>query len=438
VVSRRRIIGELLSDGRVRRVELAFSGFNVAECGVWVAVLVYAYERGGATSAALVAVAQLVPAGLAAPVMAGFVDRSGAARALRRGYCAQAVALGATSLLLLGGAPDVLVYAAAVLAASAVTTTRPAQAALVPAIAESSEQLTAINVLSGWVESVSVLAGPALAALLIGLGGPGAAVGCFALCVVGSALLAAGVDAEPAAQASALDPAGSDATSWCSGLRAVREDRSLAGLVGLLGAEYFVIGALDLLVVVLAIRDLGLGPSGPGYLDAAFGAGGVIGSVAAGVLIGRRQLVGPLLFAASGWAVLLAALGAWPTVMGAFLLLAAAGSARSMLDVCGRTILLRAAPEGVRGRLFGLLEGFAMFGLALGSLLVPLLVRLGGSGAALIGTAALLSAVALAAGPQLRPFGNTGPARSARLAVRTEAPAHPAEFVPAATTTAPG
>jgi MFS family permease len=393
----RAVIRRLLADRSVRGLELAFSGFNLAEYGVWVSVLVYAYGRGGTTVAAFVAVAQLLPAGLVAPVLAGIVDRRGAAATLRRGYWVQAGALAATSALLFAGASDLLVYAAAIVAACAVTVTRPAQAALVPELVSSSEQLTAINVLSGWVESVSVLAGPALAGALIMLDGPGAAVGCFAACVAGSALLI------PRARAGrrAAAPHGADAAPGGGPISAIRNERGLAGLIALLGAEYFVIGALDVLVVVLAISVLGLGPSGPGYLDAAFGAGGVIGSIAAASLIRRRRLTAPMVAAATGWALLLALLSAWPTAVGAFLLLAAAGSARSLLDVCGRTILLRAAPPQLRGRVFGLLEGVAMFGLALGSMLVPLLVALGGVEVALIATGALLSAAALAAALQL-------------------------------------
>ena len=389
------VLGELLHNPRVRRLELAFGAFNIAEYGVWVAVLVYAYERGGTTAASIVAVAQLLPAGLVAPVAARAVDRKGADKALRAGYCWQCGTCAVTAVLLLTGAPALTVYAAAILAACAVTATRPAQAALVPVLARDAHELTAITVLSGWVESISVLAGPALAGLLIGFDGPGAAVALFAGCTGLAAVMVAGKAFRFPSPAPAGTPA---APSIGAGLRALREDRGLAALVVLVGSQYLVIGVLDVLLVVLAIGVLGMGASGAGYLTAAFGAGGVLGSLMALFLIGQRHLAAPLSAAAIGWSVVLVALGAWPSVLAAFLLLAAAGAARSLLDTSGRTILLRATPPALRGRVFGLLEGLAMFGLAAGSALVPALVALGGAGAALAVTGVLLAVIALAAG----------------------------------------
>jgi hypothetical protein len=173
-------------------------------------------------------------------------------------------------------------------------------------------------------------------------------------------------------------------------------------VVVLVGAQYLVIGVLDVVLVVLAIGSLGMGASGAGYLTAAFGAGGVIGSLIALSLIGRRRLSAPLSAAAISWAAVLVLLGVWPSVAGAFLLLAAAGAARSVLDTSGRTILLRAAPPALRGRIFGLLEGLAMFGLAAGSALVPAMVALGGPGTALAATGVLLGLITLAAGAAVR------------------------------------
>jgi hypothetical protein len=395
------VIRRLLNNRPVCRVELAFSGFNVAEYGVWVAVLVYAYERGGTTLTGAVAVAQLIPAAIVAPLAATLTDRRGGAVALRAGYWLQAGSLSATAALLLTSAPQLCVYAAAILAASTVTVTRPAQAALLPALVESSEELTAVNVWSGWVESVSVLAGPAIAGVLIALGGPGAAVGGFALCVAGSAVLVTTVNPERDPDAPLVHAPADALEKELGGLAVLQRDRGLAALVALLGAQYLVMGVLDVLEVVLAVATLGLGPAGAGYLGAAFGAGGILGSLITFSLIGRHRLAPPLIGAAVGWSLLLVLLGAWPTVLGAFVLLAAAGSARTVFDVSGRTILLRASPAAARGRVFGMLEGVSMLGLALGSGLVPLLVALGGVGPALIAVGVLMSVLALAPAARL-------------------------------------
>jgi hypothetical protein len=388
---RSRTLRRLLDNPRIRSLELAFSGFNMAEYGVWVSVLVYAYEHGGVDVTAVVAVAQLLPAGFLAPLLARSVERWGAGPALRTGYWLQSGALAATAGFMLGDVPQLLVYAPAIVAASAVTLTRPAQAALVPGLVKDVGELTAINVLSGWAEAVSILAGPALAGVLIGVGGPGLAISGFALCMAISALLARGAGRGE----DAIAPPADAPAALMNGAGASSHSR-FTGLVALLGAQYLVIGMLDVLLVVFAISILRLGASGAGYLNAAFGAGGVLGSATAVSLIGRTRLVRPLLCAAVGWSLLLVALGAWPTVLGAFLLLTAAGVTRSLLDVSGRTILLDAAPPAMRSRVFGLLEGVAMLALAVGSLLVPILIDLGGARAALVAAGTLLSAVTVA------------------------------------------
>ena len=64
-----------LANPSIRRVVIAFAAFNFGEWATWVAVLVYAFERGGATEAGLVAFGMLVPAAIIAPIAASLLGR---------------------------------------------------------------------------------------------------------------------------------------------------------------------------------------------------------------------------------------------------------------------------------------------------------------------------------------------------------------------------
>jgi MFS family permease len=390
------VLRGVFGNPELRRVELAFAGFNAAEWGVWIAMLVYAYEQGGATTAGLVAAAQLVPAALFAPVASVLADRHAPGRVLMLGYVAQAVAMGATAAALLGGAPPAVAYSLAAVAATAVTVTRPTQCALVPALARTPDELTATNVVSGWIEAVSVLAAPALAGVLLAVASPGWVFAVMAGVAAVAALAVAGIRG-PAPACDAL-PALEEALA---GFRILSREPAARTLVGLLGAQFVALGALDVLYVVLALSVLDLGGSGAGYLNAAFGAGGVAGIAVTASLVGRRLLLPPLLLGVAVWGAAFALLAAWPTTLGALLLLAVAGAARSLLDVAGRTILQRSVSTDVLSRVFGVLEGLSMAGLAIGSLLTPALVATAGPRWAIAGMAVLLPLAVLLTARQL-------------------------------------
>jgi MFS family permease len=373
-------VARVFRNPSLRRVELAFVTFNAGEWGAWIAMLVYASHRGGATTAGLVALVQLVPAALFAPWAASLGDRHRPGRVLALGYLVQAAAVGATAVTLFAG-PPLLAYALAAVAATAVTITRPTQAALLPALARTPDELTATNVVSGWIESASILLAPALAGVLLGWRGPGAVFAVLAVVLLGGALLTAPVPGPaPIAQ-----PQGEAGT-----LRALAHEPGVPLLVGLVGAQYIVIGALDVLFVVLAISVLGLGDSGAGYLNAAFGAGGVIGIAATVALVGRARLAPPLVLGIAAWSGAFLLLGARPSTAAAFVLLAAAGVGRSLLDVSGRTLLQRLAPPELLARTFGALEGISMAALAIGALLAPFFVNTLGARAALVCVGAIL------------------------------------------------
>lgn len=299
------MLGSVLRSRDLRRVELAFVCFNAAEWGVWIAMLVYAYDQGGATTAGIVAVVQLVPAALFAPLAGSLGDRHRPTRVLAAGYAAQAVAMGATAAVLLDGGSPFGAYALAAVAATAVTVTRPATAALLPALARSPEELTAANVASGWIESISVLLSPALAGVLLGAGGgAGSVFAVMAGVAVVACLLVAGVRGP--------GPAGAAADTR-DAVRAAAEPGPRA-LLWLLGVEAVAIGALDVLCVVLAIGVLHPGGGTAAYLNAAFGAGGVVGVAATVALVGRRRLAPALLGSLLLWSAAFAALAVAPSL----------------------------------------------------------------------------------------------------------------------------
>jgi MFS family permease len=74
-----------------------------------VAILVYAFERGGAAATGLAAVIMLLPAALVAPFASVLGDRIRRERALLLGYAAQAVVVAATATAMLTEASVIVV-----------------------------------------------------------------------------------------------------------------------------------------------------------------------------------------------------------------------------------------------------------------------------------------------------------------------------------------
>jgi hypothetical protein len=384
-------------DATLLRVVGAYALFILTEYSVWIAMLVYAYSRGGALMAGVIALAQLAPAALLAPVFAAFADRHSPALLLAGGYLVQAGAMGATAAAI-GMHLPAAAYAAAIVASTAVTTTRPAQSTLIPSLAVTPNQLTAANVVVSWAEAAGITAAGSLTGVLIWLGGVASVFGvCAALGVVAAVLVVAlrvpalAAPPELAAQLTGVLTA--------SARLALRQPR-LRLMLALLTAEATVLGALDLLFVILAITVLRRPPAWAGYLNAAFGAGAILAGAVGVLLVGRR--LGPWILAAalllSGTlAVLAAGLGLGWTAA----LLVVAGASQAVLSVASRSLLQRSVPADLLGRVFGLLEGLTMAGLALGAVLVPVLVHFGGSPLALLGVAAVLPIAGIAGGRAL-------------------------------------
>lgn len=250
------VVRSLAGNRALVRVVGGYALFVLTEYSVWVAMLVYAYGRGGATTAGLVALAQLVPAAVVAPLAAAAAERRSPVRLLVGGYLAQAAGMAGTAAGVLAQVP-MAAYAAAVVAAAAVTTTRPAQSTLVPSLAVSPDQLTAGNVVLGWTEGICIMVAGVLAGGLISAAGVASV---FAVCAALGLAAAALVGWLRVPSLAASESTGAGLRTVLAGLgtslRLTVRQRRLRLLVALLGAEAIVVGALDVLFVVLAVGVL--------------------------------------------------------------------------------------------------------------------------------------------------------------------------------------
>ncbi len=137
MVARLGVVAAVFRTPILRRLEAAYLVFAFGEWSTWVAVIVYAYERGGSAEAGVVAFVELAPSVVAAPAVAALGDRFPRARVLFGTYVTQAVLMAATAAALVGAAPSLVIYTLATLTATAVSLTRPVHASLLPEVVAS-------------------------------------------------------------------------------------------------------------------------------------------------------------------------------------------------------------------------------------------------------------------------------------------------------------
>jgi MFS family permease len=392
----------LAADGRLRREALALALFRLAEFGPWVAMLVYAYAQGGATATGVVSLALLVPTAICAPFGGPLIDRFGATRVLLGAYATQAAAMGATAAALLAGAPSLVVYALGALTAMALTVTHPAHAVVSPGIARTTEQLVALNAVTGWILSLGLVLAPALAGLVLGVSSPGAVYAAGALCLVAAAVLVVSLRdlVPPLAVDDELPPEGT-MRQLQEGARALARPGPSREIVIVLAATFLMIGAFDVLAVALAVGTLDIGGSGAGYLTATHGAGAVVGAILAFAVVGRTRLVPVMILAALVGAVAFILLGMRTTLVAAFAVAAVSGISRTILEVTGQTMLQRVTSTAMLARVFAFKEGLTMAAWGVGSVLVPVAIAFAGITGALICTGAIVPVVVLL---RLRPL----------------------------------
>lgn len=371
-------VASALATAQLRRLQ---AGWAVSAVGGWVffvALAVYAFDAGGATAVGAAALTRMVPAGLAAPVAGVLADRYS-----RRDVLFGAIALRALILIGIGAAvaaaaPLALVLVLAASFTIVATAHKPAQAALLPGLVETPHQLAASNALWSAVDNGAFLAGALLSGVLIATTTLTAAflvtAGLFALALVP----VAGIARDPVPEYRAATEGTRPVDDAIDGFREVARDRRLRLVVGVLSVSTMVEGAIDVLVVLVAIEMLGLGGSGVGWLNACWGLGGLIGGGAALMLLRRGRLAAGLSVGCLLVGIPLMLIGAGESVGVAVAMLLVLGVGYALIEVAGLSLLQRLPSNDVLGRVFAVVESSYWITTGVGAMVAPVVVHLVG------------------------------------------------------------
>ncbi|MGD2059326.1 MAG: MFS transporter [Acidimicrobiia bacterium] len=376
----------------MRRVLVALITFSVGEMANFIAILIYAYETGGPGDLGVIAFLQLGPAALLAPIGATLGDRYRREAILATAYGIFAVSSASVALALLLGWPQWPVYVLATVNAVVLTLVRPFHESLLPALARSTEQLTAGYVAGGTMENLGLIAGPLFAGLTAAAWGPGAVFAATAVLLFVGMQLVVGVDTRTATDEAVT---GGALRMTLEGLAGFKSSRSRVLLL-MLTSSIFLVGVLDVAIVVLAFEVFGTDDAGTAWLNASIGVGAAMGSLLAVTLIGRKHLSPPmrrgLLIAAASVALIPVA----GTQAAALVALATVGIGITFVDVSGRIMLQRVIPLAGLSRAFGVLEGASMAAEGVGSVVGALLISWLGVGWALVVSGLLIVLVLVA------------------------------------------
>lgn len=399
---------DALANAQLRHLLLAYAGAAISEWAVWLAVLVYAQEQSGSSAAGWMALALLVPLVVAAPFAGRAFSGADPVGVLRTVFIGQGLTLAVAAVLAAVDAPLVVLSIPAAVAIGGIAFVRPGQAVLTPGLVQTARELTTANLFVGYIDSACVLVGPILATACLAAGGAEATLGVCGAFAFAGALAAhgfrdrrhtdagAGSPAAPpdrsAAQASTATPAPPRPSLWRV-VKALRGRDHVMVLLVVLGLQHLLMGVMGLMFVVLAVEELGMGSSGAGVLNIAFGVGAVASGLGATLLAGRGRLAPVVAGSVAAMTLATFALGVVDEVPAALVALAIAGFGRSLLDVTARMLLQRSVPPQYLSSVFAIIEVLTSVGLAVGTVYSQVMVSTAGATTGLVAFSVFLAVV---------------------------------------------
>lgn len=406
----------VVRNDNLRRSELAWGAAITAEWAHFVALGVFAYDVGGTVAVGIAGLVRLMPAALVAPFAASLGDRFRRERFLVGVALVGSAALAGSAAAYYAGKNEVLVFVLAGLVGLASTLVRPALQALLPSLARTPQELIAANGATSTVEGLGTLVGPLAAGVLVSLADVGLVFAVGSVAFAAAAVLFARVRVEGRVHAAPASAVRSALRSAFSGFETALRERRPRLVIGLVFAQAFVRGCLNVLIVVTVFEVLDAGPGAVGYLTAALGVGGLIGAFGSLAVV-RHRLAVPFGLALVFWGLPIALVAPRPDLALTLVLLAIVGAANSVEDVALFTLIQRIVPDDVLTRVLAVVWAAAMGAVALGSVAAPALVEAAGPRRALVAVGAILPLLTLLSWRGLVEIDKTVAAPTAGLAL---------------------
>jgi MFS family permease len=366
----------------MRKLQLALGGSTIGDWAYATALAVFIFETDGAVVLGVVSVIRYTAVAVIGPFTAALADKFDRRMVMIWSESLRGILMLVGALVIMADGAPMVVYGLAILTSIAATPFRPAQAALLPSLSRSPDELTAANVASSTIESVSSFIGPAIGAALIAWVGVEAAYLANALSSVWLTVLVASIrpiarDEDPAAESSDEDESEHRTAlqEALAGFTTIFRSGDLRLVMGLYTVQTIIAGASAVFSIVIVVELLDTTAAGVGILDAVLGVGGILGAVIALVLAQRRRLaqdfgVGVILWGAP--LLLVVASPEWaPTLVAMFLI----GVGNSIVDINAITIIQRVTPDETMGRVFGALDSAVVGGMAVGVIATPLSIE---------------------------------------------------------------
>jgi MFS family permease len=385
-----RLARDALATPELRRLQVVAAAAGVGGWAFMVSLAVHAYVIGGAAAVGLAALVRMAPAGLAAPLTGLAADRFPRRDVLLASVLARALLLGGAALIVALDGPFALLLVVATLFTIAATAHKPAQAALLPRLAPARSRQAAANALWTGLDNGAFVLGAIAGGLLVAGFGAAAAFAASGAAFVAAALALASIARDRGVSEMSPSRPRNGHTPALEGLRVVARDRRLRLLVGVLSVSTLLEGMIDVLVVVTALHLVNLGDAGAGWLNAAWGIGGMVGGVLALRLLGRGRLGVSLPVGGMLIGLPLLALANVPGAVTALVALLVLGVGYALVESTGTTLLQRLAHDGVRARAFAVVESSYWLTTGAGAMLAPAVIALVGVRGALAVVGAVL------------------------------------------------